>query len=114
MIDDVAAGRREPPPLTQAERDVQLRAEAREIIAARGAGLPERRAILAKGGMGIPLGVGGGPSREQRRRDSTVNAQTMQMLARVRRRADSVVAARKARRDSLAQLDGSSRHDIRP
>lgn len=53
------------------------------------------------GGFSIPL-PGGGPSRAQRKRDSTVNAHVLPILQRLRQRADSALAAR--RRDSLAAL----------
>jgi hypothetical protein len=105
LVGDVAAGRRAPPAVAQEERDAKLRDDARETIAARGAGVPEP----PKGGSSIPLPFGGGPSREQRQQDSIVNAKTMEMLERLRDRADSLEAARKARRDSLARERDSSR-----
>jgi hypothetical protein len=55
------------------------------------------------GGISIPIPLpGGGPSREQRQHDSTVNAHVLPILERLRRRADSVRAAR--RRDSLEAI----------
>lgn len=110
----LASGRLKPPPLTQAERDVQLRTEALAVIAARGAGVPVPRATLAGGGVAIPLPFGG-PSREQRERDRAIHAQTLEILARVQRRVDSVVAARRRwRADSLAHVEDSLRQDTRP
>jgi hypothetical protein len=94
------------PPPSQAERDDKLRGEALAATAARGAGLPLIPRI--KAGASIPVGLPfGGPSRKQRERDRVINAQTMAVLARIYKRADSVAAAR--RRDSLAALTDSVR-----
>lgn len=60
---------------------------------------PSRMPTPLSTGIAIPL-PGGGPSRAQRTRDSTVNAHVLPILARLKQRADSVLAAR--RRDSLA------------
>lgn len=62
--------------------------------------------------MDVPLPFGG-PSRNQRERDSTINAQTKESLARVRRRLDSVVAARRSS-DRLAQVQDSVRRGRQP
>lgn len=105
--------------LTAAERDSMLRAIAASIpllakrirdSAARAGDCPGCAGIPAPpspsgmpvpvtiGGISIPL-PGGGPSRAQRKRDSTINAHTVPILERLKQRADSVRAAR--RRDSL-------------
>jgi hypothetical protein len=99
-----------PLPLTQAERDSQLRAEALANIVARAVGRPAPRTTLAGGSIAAPLPFGG-PSRKQWERDRAIHAQTLEILARVRQRADSVAAARRRQRaDSLAQLQDSLRH----
>jgi len=52
-------------------------------------------------GTSIPIGLpGGGPTRAQRKRDSTLNAEVSARLERVKARADSI---EKARRDSIAR-----------
>jgi hypothetical protein len=103
-----------PLPLTQAERDSQLRAEALANIVARALGRPAQRTTLAGGSIAAPLPFGG-PSRTQRERDRAVHAQTKEILARVQRRADSIAVARQRwRADSLAQAQDSLRRDLRP
>ena len=95
--------------LTQAERDEQLRARALDGVAANGAGLPSQLGTMSGGGVAVGLPFGG-PSREQRERDRRDYARAKEMLARVQRRADSVVAARRRRyADSLAQVADSQR-----
>ena len=87
------------------DRDAQLRAEASEDRAARAAGAP--LPITPRGGVSIdaPLPFGG-PSRAERKRDSTINAQTKAILVRVRQRLDSIAAARRRQRaDSLGGDD---------
>jgi hypothetical protein len=61
----------------------------------------------AHGGISIDAPIPfGGPSNAQRKRDSTINAQTKAVLVRVRQRLDSIAAARQRKRaDSLAALD---------
>jgi hypothetical protein len=119
----VAAGLLNPPPLTQGERDAKLRAEALDAIGARSAGLPiapptltlgigpRRQDTTSTGGGGLPLG---GPSRRQRERDRAIHAKTVELLARVQRRADSVTAERRRRTDSLAAVGDSLRDRIGP
>ncbi len=92
-------------PDSQVDRDAQLRAQAQEDIAARAAGSP--MPTTPRGGISIdaPLPFGG-PSRAQRQRDSTINAQTKAILVRVRHRLDSIAAARKQQHaDSLGRDD---------
>lgn len=109
----LATGRLEPPPPTQAERDAKWRAEAFEVVAARGAGGPVRR-TMAGGGIGVPLPFGG-PSRKQRERDRAIAAQLMAIRALRQQRVDSAVAARARRRaDSLARVTDSLRRGTRP
>jgi hypothetical protein len=99
------------PASKQAQRDEQLRAKALAAIAAKAAGVPIARGMLPGTSISVPLPFSG-PSREQRQRDSAVNAVTAKRLARVRQRLDSVVAARRrSRMDSLAQIADSSRRD---
>lgn len=89
------------PAQTQGERDVELRAEALERAAARAAGRPSPMARLG-GGISVPLPFGG-PSRKQRERERALNAQGLEILRRLQRRADSVEAVRRQKRaDSLA------------
>jgi hypothetical protein len=87
------------------DRDAQLRAKESEDRAARAAGAP--LPITPRGGISIdaPLPFGG-PSRAERKRDSTINAQTKAILVRVRQRLDSIAAARRRQRaDSLGSDD---------
>lgn len=101
-------------PLSQSDRDAQARADALAGIAARAAGLPVARGMSGGGHIDAPLPFGG-PSRKQRDRDSTINAQTKESLARVFRRLDSVTAARRRRNaQSLAGAEDSSRRDTQP
>ena len=103
----LAARRLERPAPTQAERDEQMRAESRDEVAARGAGTPHATGTMAAGGIAVPLPFGG-PSNAQRERDRRAYEETKRMMARVQRRADSVVAARRRRfADSLAQVADS-------
>lgn len=109
----LVTGSLEPPPLTQAERDVKLRAEAFEVAAARGAGVPIRY-TMAGGSIPVPLPFGG-PSRKQRERDRAIFAELMVAHALRQAKVDSVVAARQRRRaDSLARLPDSLRGRTRP
>jgi hypothetical protein len=102
------------PSLTQSERDEQMRAESRDAIAARGAGTPNAPGAMAAGGIAVPLPFGG-PSNAQRERDRRAYEDTKRMMARVQRRADSVVAARRRRfADSLAQVADSQVRRPRP
>lgn len=100
-----------PPPLwrwlppTQAQRDSAGRAEAQRAAAAR----DDRRPMpIALGSIPLRMPLGGAVrSREQRARDSLVNEDYMQRLARLAERArakrDSTLAARTlARRDSAS------------
>jgi hypothetical protein len=102
------SGAFETPAGKQSELDAQLRAKAAAAIAAKGAGTPIPGGAMG-GGISAPLPFGG-PSREQRARDSAVNAVTAKRLERVRQRLDSAVAANRERSpDSLAQLADSLR-----
>jgi hypothetical protein len=108
----IARGER--PALTQAERDEQMRAAALGTVAGRSAGTPEASGAIAGGGIGIPLPLGG-PSNAQRKRDRQAYEETKRIMARVQRRADSVIAARRRRfADSLAQLADSQVRHARP
>ena len=99
-------------PLSQSDRDVQERAKALTAIAARAAGVPIVRTMSGGASIDAPLPFGG-PSRKQRERDSTIAAQTNEILARVLRRLDSVTAAR-MRNQSLAHVGDSSRSSSQP
>lgn len=112
LATDLATVRGGTPP--QSERDEQLRAEALNAIAARGAGMPTARA--AAGGSSIPIPLPfGGPSRAQRERDRAIHAQTVEILARLQRRADSIVTARRQQlADSLAYAEDSLRIHLPP
>ncbi|HKV51041.1 MAG TPA: hypothetical protein VJO52_07575 [Gemmatimonadaceae bacterium] len=80
-------------PVSDVDRDAQLRAKAREAIAAQAAGSP---LPTTPGGISIDAPIPfGGPSNAQRKRDSTINAQTKAVLVRVRQRLDSIAAARR-------------------
>lgn len=104
----LSSGEFETPSGKQSELDSQLRARAAAAIAAKGAGTPIPGGAMG-GGISAPLPFGG-PSREQRARDSAVNAVTAKRLERVRQRLDSAVAAeRRTSSDSLAQLADSLR-----
>ena len=87
------------------DRDAQLRAQDMADRAARAAGAP--MSPSAHGGISIDAPIPfGGPSNAQRKRDSTINAQTKAVLVRVRQRLDSIAAARQRKRaDSLAALE---------
>lgn len=91
----------------QADRDAESRAQADAAIAARGTGAPLPTSRLGGVSMDAPIPFGG-PSRAQRKRDSTINAQTKAVLERVRQRLDSVAAARRAARAD--SLDHTERH----
>jgi hypothetical protein len=108
----LATGRLKPPPLTQAERDAKLRAEAFEVVAARAAGVPLRR-TMAGGSIPVPLPFGG-PSRKERERDRAIEAQLKGVRALRQLRVDSVVAARRRGIDSLAHVADSLRLAPRP
>ena len=98
------------PPLSRAERDSILRGIASAATRARRDGSSGPVGPVEPSPMGqppmqtgasIPIGLpGGGPTRAQRKRDSTLNADVAARLARVKARADSIEAAR---RDSLAR-----------
>lgn len=110
----LSSGRLRAAPLTQAERDVALRAQALAVIAARAAGLPNPRAPMGGGGIAVPLPFGG-PSRKQRERERAIFVQTMEITQRLRHRADSAEAARRRiRADSLAQARDSVRYPQPP
>lgn len=94
------------PSVRQDQLDAQLRAKAAAAIAAKGAGVPIPNGMIG-GGIAAPLPFGG-PSREQRERDSVINAVTAKRLAHVRQRLDSVAAARRSRSsDSLEEIADS-------
>jgi hypothetical protein len=102
------------PVLSQAERDEQMRTEARDAVAARGAGAPQVLGMTAGGGIAVPLPFGG-PSNAQRKRDRQAYEETKLMMARLQRRVDSVVATRRRRfADSLAQVADSQVRHARP
>lgn len=85
------------------DRDAQLRAQEMADRAAKAAGVP--MSPSAHGGISIDAPIPfGGPSNAQRKRDSTINAQTKAVLARVRQRLDSIAAARRRHADSVAAL----------
>lgn len=89
-------------PTSGVDRDAQLRAQEMADRAARAAGVP----VSARGGITIDAPIPfGGPSNAQRKRDSTINAQTKAVLVRVRQRLDSIAAARRRHADSLAALE---------
>lgn len=94
-------------PTTGIDRDAQLRARAQEAMAAHAAGDP--MSPTPQGGVSIDAPIPfGGPSRAQRKRDSTINAQTKAVLVRVRQRLDSIAAARRRQRaDSSGAADSS-------
>lgn len=103
----LASGRIEVPPLTQSEIDAKARAAALAVAAARGtgSGLPP---IQSGGGASVPLPFGG-PSRKQRERERAEYAEAMRIMARVQRKADSLIAARRKRQtDSLARVADSA------
>lgn len=88
-------------PTSGVDRDAQLRAQDMADRAARAAGAP--MSPSAHGGISIDAPIPfGGPSNAQRKRDSTINAQTKAVLVRVRQRLDSIAAARQRHADSLA------------
>jgi len=91
-------------PSSAVDRDAQLRAQEMADRAARAAGAP--MSPSAHGGISIDAPIPfGGPSNAQRKRDSTINAQTKAVLVRVRQRLDSIAAARRRQADSLAALE---------
>jgi len=105
----LTTGAIEPPPLTQAERDVKWREEAFEVVAARGAG---RLYLRKREGGGFPIGLPfGGPSRKQRERDRAIEAQLKVIRAQRRARIDSVVAARRRLADLLLRAADPLRVD---
>jgi hypothetical protein len=109
----LSTGAFDTPASKQAQLDEQLRAKALAAIAAKAAGVPISRGMLSGSSIAVPLPFGG-PSREQRQRDSAVNAVTAKRLSRVRQRLDSVVAARRRKSlDSLAQIADSLRPNTR-
>lgn len=109
---ELAAGRPRSVPLTQAERDAQGRAQALAAFAERNNGELNLRAISA--GASIPIGLPfGGPSHEMRERDRAMFAQAKEIQARIQRRADSTLAARRQRHvDSLARVDHATRSEL--
>ncbi len=106
---EFAAGRPTSVPLTQTERDAQWRAQALAAFAERNNGEFHRPTISA--GASIPIGLPfGGPSHDTRERDRAIYAQTKEIQARIQRRVDSTLAARRQRRvDSLARVDHAMR-----
>jgi len=108
---EFAAGRPRSVPLTQAELDAQWRAQALAAFADR-IGVLNPRALSA--GASIPFGLPfGGPSHETRERDRAISAQTKEIQARIQRRVDSTLAARRQRRvDSLARVDHAMRSEL--
>ena len=107
---EFAAGRPRSVPLTQAERDEQWRAQALAAFAER-TGVLNPRTLSA--GASIPIGLPfGGPSHETRERDRAIYAQTKEIQARIQRRVDSTLAARRQRHaDSLARVDHATRSE---
>jgi len=105
---EFAAGRPRSVPLTQAERDAQWRAQALAAFAER-TGVLNPRTVSA--GASIPIGLPfGGPSHETRERERAIFAQTQEIQARIQRRVDSTLAARRQRHvDSLARVDHATR-----
>lgn len=101
----LARGQLAPPSQTQAERDSLLRAAS--LAAGPDHGTPSLHAAPA-GGFGIPLPFGG-PSGRRRERDAAIDAEIHERMARVQRRVDSVVAARRRRADSLVRVADSAR-----
>jgi hypothetical protein len=97
-------------PSTQAERDIQSRNDALADVAAKSAGRPTTHTLAGGGRVDAPLPFGG-PSRKHRQRDSTINAQTIEMLARIRQRADSAEVMQQRKRDSLARIERSHQTD---
>jgi hypothetical protein len=109
LYDEFAAGRPRSVPLTQAERDAQWRAQALAAFAERNIGELNPRAISAGASVSIGLPFGG-PSHETRERDRAIYAQTKEIQARIQRRVDSTLAARRQRHvDSLARVDHQTR-----
>lgn len=91
-------------PPSAVDHDAQLRAQEMADRAAQAAGAP----LPPSGQRGISIDAPipfGGPSNAQRKRDSTINAQTKAVLVRVRQRLDSIAAARRRRADSLAAVE---------
>jgi hypothetical protein len=109
---EFAAGRPRSVPLTQEERDAQWRAQALAALAERSSEGLNPRAI--SGGASIPIGLPfGGPSHETRERDSANYAQAKEIQARIQRRVDSTLAARRQRHvDSLARVDHATRPEL--
>ena len=106
---EFAGGRPRSAPQTQAERDAQLRAQALAAFAGRNSAGTSPRMI--SGGASVPIGLPfGGPSREARERDRAIAAQNKEIQARIQRRVDSTLAARRQRHvDSLARVDHATR-----
>ncbi|HEV2179148.1 MAG TPA: hypothetical protein VGR59_02455 [Gemmatimonadaceae bacterium] len=91
-------------PNTPIDRDAQIRAQEMADRAAQAAGAP--MSPSAQRGISIPAPIPfGGPSNAQRKRDSTINAQTKAVLVRVRQRLDSIAAARRRHADSVAAVE---------
>lgn len=106
----IAEGQLKRTPSTQADRDMQSRSDALADVAASSAGRPMTHTMSGGGRIDAPLPFGG-PSRKHRERDSTINAQTMEMLSRLRRRADSAEVTQQRRHaDSLARIEHSPQH----
>jgi hypothetical protein len=104
--------------LTAAERDSILRAIAASVPAKAAGGVEKQGVKGGMGGVSIPIGLpGGGPSAKQRARDRATFAENLEIMARLKARADSVAAARKrdstaaARRDSTRRPDPSGFRD---
>lgn len=94
--------------LTRAERDSIIESIGRSIPGLANETPSRGTELSGMGGISLPIGLpGGGPSREQRKRDSTINADVTARLRRVWARADSIAAAR--RRDSLEAAKAARR-----
>jgi hypothetical protein len=86
--------RTRPRPLSAAERDAAMREAAFGAEAATAGVGP---APLASAGMSLGIGLpGGGPSRAERARTRRADSAAREVLDRLRRRADSIAAARQA------------------
>ena len=109
---EFAAGRPRSVPLTQEELDAQWRAQALAALAERNSEGLNPRSI--SGGASIPIGLPfGGPSHETRERDRANFAQAKEIQARIQRRVDSTLAARRQRYvDSLARVDHATRSEL--
>jgi hypothetical protein len=91
-------------PMSREERDSIARAVITAAAAAGGSeSHPASTLPPGTAGVSLPVGLpGGGPTRAQRERARVLDADVASRLARIRARADSIVAAR--RRDSVARV----------